>query len=127
MTNFRPGDKVIWKGYTGKVTIVTEQSCKVIFDDGDGPDYWYYLKEELEKVNMPKYENGQNIAKIENNFKYHSPKEDQPERYVQIRDKAKELALLANELTPASREQSLGFTALEEAVMWFNASIARNE
>lgn len=29
---------------------------------------------------------------FENNFKYHSPKEGQPERYQLIRDKAKELA-----------------------------------
>jgi hypothetical protein len=76
---------------------------------------------------MPKYENGQNIERIHNNFKYHAPKGDQQERYVALRDKAKELALLANEITPMSREQSLGFTALEEAVMWFNAAIARNE
>lgn len=76
---------------------------------------------------MPKYENGQNISRIENNFVYHSPKGDQQERYVAIRDKAKELALLINNCTPASREQSVAFTQLEDAVMWANAAIARNE
>jgi hypothetical protein len=76
---------------------------------------------------MPKYENGQNIARIETNFKYHAPKGDQPERYERIRAKAKELALLINEDTPHSREQSLAFTALEEVVMQANAAIARNE
>ena len=76
---------------------------------------------------MPKYENGQNIARIETNFKYHAPKDDQPERYERIRAKAKELALVINEDTPFSREQSLAFTALEEVVMQANAAIARNE
>ncbi len=30
-------------------------------------------------------------------------------------------------LTPESREQSLAVTKLEEAMMWANAAIARNE
>lgn len=63
---------------------------------------------------------------LENNFKYHSPKEGQPEKYTAIRDKAKELAYLIDELAPKSREQSLAITKLEEAVMWANAGIARN-
>jgi hypothetical protein len=76
---------------------------------------------------MPKYENGQNATRIDNNFKYHSPKEDQPDRYSTIRAHAKELAHIINDNTPASREQSLALTALEECVMWANAAIARNE
>lgn len=74
-----------------------------------------------------KYDNGQNEARIENNFKYHAPKEDQPKRYEMIRAKARELAHIINGCTPASREQSLAFTALEEAVMHANSAIARNE
>ncbi len=66
-------------------------------------------------------------AQIENAFTYHAPKGDQPARYVAIRDKAKELALLIADLTPASREQSVALTELETAVMWANAAIARNE
>ncbi len=65
-------------------------------------------------------------AQIAHNFSYHSPKPGQPERYTQLRDKAKEFALLIEELTPASREQSLALTSLEESVMWGNAAIARN-
>lgn len=65
-------------------------------------------------------------GQIENNFKYHSPKEGQPEKYTQIREKAKELAYLIDELAPQSREKSLAITKLEESVMWANASIARN-
>lgn len=67
-----------------------------------------------------------NIEKIENNFRYHPPKTNQPERYEAIRDHAKIFALLVDELCPDSREKSLAFTKLEEAVMWANASIARN-
>lgn len=64
---------------------------------------------------------------IENNFKYHKPKDDQPGRYEAIRAQAKELALLIRDVCPDSREKSLAMTKLEEAVMWANASIARNE
>jgi hypothetical protein len=63
---------------------------------------------------------------IENNFKYHAPKEGQPEKYNKIRGKAKELAYLIDEECPNSREKSVAFTNLESAIMWANASIARN-
>lgn len=78
-------------------------------------------------MSKPKYENGQNQAKIEQNFTYHPPKDDQPDRYVAIREGAKWFAHLINENTPQSREQSVAFTKLEEAVFWANAAIARNE
>lgn len=63
---------------------------------------------------------------LENNFKYHAPKEGQPEKYTAIREKAKELACLIDDLCPSSREKSIAMTELETAVMWANASIARN-
>jgi hypothetical protein len=65
-------------------------------------------------------------SQIENNFKYHSPKEGQPEKYAAIREKAKELAILIEETAPNSREKSLAMTKIEESVMWANAAIARN-
>ena len=65
--------------------------------------------------------------RADNNFKYHSPKGDQVDRYPHIRKRAKELNDTILRLTPKSREQSLALTKLEEAVMWANASIARNE
>lgn len=64
---------------------------------------------------------------IENNFMYHSPKAGQQEKYEAIRAKAKELAYLIDGTCPGSREKSLAMTKLEEAVMWANASIVRNE
>ncbi|AHM66869.1 hypothetical protein PPSQR21_032300 [Paenibacillus polymyxa SQR-21] len=63
---------------------------------------------------------------IENNFRYHSPKAGQSEKYDAIREKAKELAYLIDELAPNSREKSLALTKIEECSMWANASIARN-
>lgn len=66
-------------------------------------------------------------AAIENNFKYHAPKDDQPKRYEELRTKGKELALMITNYCPPSREKALAMTKLEEAVMWANASIARNE
>lgn len=64
---------------------------------------------------------------LRNNFTYHPPKEDQPERYAQIREKAREFAELLQKNCPASRELSVALTNLEQATMWANASIARNE
>lgn len=60
------------------------------------------------------------------NFSYHAPKEGQPEMYEAIRNKALLLAAYINEYCPDSREKSLAMTKLEEAIMWANASIARN-
>jgi len=64
---------------------------------------------------------------IDKDFNYHPPKADQVPRYNEIRDTAKGLALVIMVLCPPSRERSLALTALEEAVMWSNAAIARYE
>lgn len=64
---------------------------------------------------------------IENNFSYHAPKEGQVAKYNAVREKAKELAYLIDEICPNSREKSVALTNLETSVMWANASIARNE
>ena len=65
--------------------------------------------------------------RIETNFTYHKPQEGQPERYERIRDEAKRLAGILVTNCPESRELSLALTQLEDAVMWANAAIARNE
>jgi len=64
---------------------------------------------------------------LKKRFTYHPPKPGQPEKYVQLRDKCKELAYLIDDLCPDSREKSLALTKLEEVSMWANAAIARNE
>lgn len=67
------------------------------------------------------------IIGLENRFKYHEPKDGQVARYEKIRAKALDLASLIDDLAPDSREKSLAVTKVEEAVMWANAAIARNE
>ena len=64
---------------------------------------------------------------LDNIYKYHSPEGKQPQKYEAIREKAKELAKIVSDLCPDSRERSVAFTEIETAVMWANASIARNE
>lgn len=64
---------------------------------------------------------------IENTFTYHRPFGTQPERYIAIREKAKELAQLIQQSTPPSPEQTLALRDLQRAVMMANAAIAINE
>lgn len=66
-------------------------------------------------------------ARLGEIFTYHAPKPDQPERYVAIREQAKQLALTMSECCPPSRELSLALTHLQQAVMFANAAIAINE
>jgi len=75
---------------------------------------WYTPQEDLKN-------------RIERDFSYHAPKDDQPQRYTKLREQAKALALLIAEATPPSREQSLALMHLENAIFYANASIARNE
>lgn len=67
------------------------------------------------------------IADLENRFTYHRPTASQPERYERMRAAGLEFARLIARLSPESREQSIAFTKIDEAVMWANAAIARNE
>lgn len=66
-------------------------------------------------------------ARLNRDFRYHPPHGTQFDRYTRIRAKAREFATLIYEACPSSRERSLSLTNLEQAVMWANASIARNE
>jgi hypothetical protein len=67
------------------------------------------------------------MKNIEKDYSYHKPFGTQPDRYQAIRDKAKDLAYLIELAVPESREKALAYTNLEQAVMWANAGIARNE
>ncbi len=60
-------------------------------------------------------------------FTYHAPRGDQEARYVALRATAKEFAEEIVAKCPPSRERSLALTNLEQAIMWSNASIGRNE
>lgn len=93
-------------------------------------DYELNLLDRITGAPMAKYEHeltGDMKARIENDFRYHAPKDDQPERYILIREKARELALVIVGNSPRSREQSVALTELDHVVMMANAAIARNE
>lgn len=60
-------------------------------------------------------------------YVYHPPFGTQTERYVTLRAAARAFAEAVKAACPPSREQSLAQTAIQEAVMWANASIAINE
>jgi hypothetical protein len=64
---------------------------------------------------------------IENRFSYHKPTCEQQEKYVEIRETAKNLAYTIEDMCPDSREKSLAMTKLQETVMWANASIALSD
>ncbi len=57
-------------------------------------------------------------------FSYHSPSEDQVDRYGEIREKAKELARVILALCPPCADRSAAIRKVREAVMTANASIA---
>ena len=63
---------------------------------------------------------------LENIYKYHAPSDAQVETYQELRDMALMLARMIQDECPNSREKSLAFTNLENAMFWANASIARN-
>jgi hypothetical protein len=67
------------------------------------------------------------LSDLHSRFTYHAPNDDAAPRYLRLRHEFFRLATMIDALTPVSREQSLAITALEEAMMWANASIARNQ
>lgn len=64
---------------------------------------------------------------IVKHFTYRPPKNDQPQRYAFLREKALELAHVVNKECPDSREKDNALDKISEAIMWANAAIARNE
>lgn len=74
-----------------------------------------------------RYTGAEVTVQIANNFTYHAPKDHQAERYILLRERAMDLADMYATCCPPSRELSLALTKLEEASMWANAAIARNE
>jgi hypothetical protein len=64
---------------------------------------------------------------IDENFRYHAPKQGQIERYEALRAKAKEYSRMIDKLCPPGREKLNALMKIEESVMWANAAIARGE
>jgi len=65
--------------------------------------------------------------RIENDFRYHAPKEENIVKFSNIRETAKAFAHLIDENVPNGREKSTALTKLEETVMWANAGVAHNQ
>lgn len=65
---------------------------------------------------------------IDHRFTYHPPEgKAQVQKYTELRAGARGFAKLVNKHCPDGREKSLAITKIEEAVMWANASVAREE
>jgi hypothetical protein len=65
-------------------------------------------------------------ADLKNRFDYHAPDGGKAEKHEKVRAGALRLANLVNSSAPDCREKSLAVTAIEEAMMWANAAIARH-
>lgn len=65
-------------------------------------------------------------ADLQHRFEYHPPRtEERVEDHAIVRSECRRLAETVNSLGPDSREKSLAITAIEEAMFWANAMIAR--
>ncbi len=67
------------------------------------------------------------VDQLAHRFDHHPPKGDQGARYGEVRHAIKQAAVTCVRLTPCSPEQTRALNALDEAMMLFNAAIARNE
>jgi len=67
------------------------------------------------------------LDRVENDFTYHAPNEDQIARMHVIREQSKTLAFLIVEHCPIGREQGTALTLLEQVSMQANAAIAREQ
>jgi hypothetical protein len=66
-------------------------------------------------------------ADINNRFEFHpATTEEKRMAHTSIRELCRQVALRINEQVPEGREKSLAITRLEEAMMWANAGLARN-
>lgn len=63
---------------------------------------------------------------IANLFTYHPPRGDQGDRYIRIREAARNLAQTIIDNTPASADQTAAIRKVREAMMTANAAIAVN-
>ena len=67
------------------------------------------------------------LEDVQNTFTYHPPTGTQTKRYEGLRIAAARVARAFMQDCPESAERTLAIRALQQAVMWANASIAINE
>jgi hypothetical protein len=65
--------------------------------------------------------------KVEHNFTHHAPTGDKAETHQMVRESGKVFAHALLASCPESPELSTALAKIEEAVMWANAAIAREE
>lgn len=65
-------------------------------------------------------------ADLRHRFTFHPATIETGSEHEAVREACHLAAQTINDLAPDSREKSLAITALEEAMMWGNAAIARN-
>ena len=64
---------------------------------------------------------------IERRFTYHKPSANKADTHAMIRAMGQRFAELVNIVCPDGREKSLAITNIEQAVMWANAAVARED
>lgn len=64
--------------------------------------------------------------RLEHNFTYHAPNAEKAKDYETLRGMGRNIAVMIQVMCPEVREKSLAITKIEEAIMWANASIARD-
>lgn len=64
---------------------------------------------------------------LANRFAFHAADTAKREEHAAIREGCFRAATVIDNLCPDSREKSLAVTALEEAMMWGNAALARHD
>ncbi|MFJ2737684.1 hypothetical protein [Streptomyces sp. NPDC087317] len=63
---------------------------------------------------------------IEHRFAFHAaPNQEKRDAHTSVRQACRRLADHINETCPDGREKSLALTAIEEAMFWGNAALAR--
>lgn len=65
------------------------------------------------------------VRDLANRFAFHAADTVKRDEHAEIREGCFRAAVVINNLCPDSREKSLAITALEEAMMWGNAALAR--
>lgn len=68
----------------------------------------------------------QPITDLDNRFDFHPADGPTGQRHALVRSACKTAAEIIDDECPDGREKSLAITALEEAMMWANAAIARS-
>lgn len=67
------------------------------------------------------------LQRLENSLSFFPVRDEETCRFNLLRLRAKDFGVAILEGTPASREQSLALTELENCLMWAKAAICRNE